>query len=38
VPEVKDGMITVPPGPGLGLELLPDLAKRNDATLRASAL
>jgi L-alanine-DL-glutamate epimerase-like enolase superfamily enzyme len=38
VPEVKDGMITVPPGPGLGLELLPDLARRNDATVRASAL
>jgi L-alanine-DL-glutamate epimerase-like enolase superfamily enzyme len=38
VPEVKDGMITVPPGPGLGLELLPDLVKRNDATVRSSAL
>jgi L-alanine-DL-glutamate epimerase-like enolase superfamily enzyme len=38
VPEVKDGMITVPPGPGLGLELLPDLVKRNDAIIRASAL
>ena len=25
VPEVKGGMITVPPGPGLGLELNPDL-------------
>ncbi len=25
VPEVKDGMITVPPGPGLGTELNPDL-------------
>jgi L-alanine-DL-glutamate epimerase-like enolase superfamily enzyme len=38
VPEVKDGMITVPPGPGLGLELLPDLLKRNDATIRSSSL
>ncbi|MBN9008717.1 MAG: mandelate racemase/muconate lactonizing enzyme family protein, partial [Rhizobiales bacterium] len=38
VPEVKDGMITVPPGPGLDLELLPDLVKRNDATVRSSAL
>jgi len=27
LPEVNDGMITVPPGPGLGLELNPDLAK-----------
>ena len=25
LPEVKDGMITVPPGPGLGMELHPDL-------------
>jgi L-alanine-DL-glutamate epimerase-like enolase superfamily enzyme len=25
LPEVRDGTITVPPGPGLGLELLPDL-------------
>jgi len=38
VPEVKDGMITVPAGPGLGLELLPDLARRNDATVRSSTL
>jgi len=27
LPEVRDGMITVPPGPGLGLELSPDLDK-----------
>ncbi len=39
LPEVKDGMITVPPGPGLGTELDPDLGraytvsrKRSDAT------
>ena len=25
LPEVKDGMIAPPPGPGLGLDLLPDL-------------
>jgi galactonate dehydratase len=25
LPEVKDGMITVPPGAGLGMELHPDL-------------
>lgn len=28
LPAVKDGMITVPPGPGLGLELAPDLDRR----------
>jgi galactonate dehydratase len=27
LPEVRNGMITVPPGPGLGLRLLPDLDK-----------
>jgi L-alanine-DL-glutamate epimerase-like enolase superfamily enzyme len=39
LPEVKDGMITVPPGPGLGMELHPDIGraftlsrKRSDAT------
>jgi galactonate dehydratase len=39
LPEVRDGMITVPPGPGLGLDLSPDLdraftvaRRRSDAT------
>ncbi len=27
LPEVSNGMITVPPGPGLGMKLLPDLDK-----------
>ena len=27
LPEVKNGYITVPPGPGLGLELVPDIRK-----------
>ncbi len=27
LPEVKNGYITVPPGPGLGLELVPDIHK-----------
>lgn len=27
LPEVKDGMITVPPGPGLGMELHPDIGR-----------
>ena len=38
LPEVKNGMITVPPGPGLGMELHPDIGraftvsrKRSDA-------
>ncbi|MGP1396257.1 MAG: mandelate racemase/muconate lactonizing enzyme family protein [Inquilinaceae bacterium] len=37
VPEVVDGSITVPPGPGLGLELVPDLADRFSATTRISS-
>jgi L-alanine-DL-glutamate epimerase-like enolase superfamily enzyme len=36
VPEVKDGFITVPPGPGLGLELAPDLHERFTANVRFS--
>ena len=38
VPEVKDGYITVPPGPGLGLELAPDIDKRFTAQARISKL
>jgi len=37
VPPVVDGFITVPPGPGLGLELAPDLAKRFTAVTRISS-
>jgi L-alanine-DL-glutamate epimerase-like enolase superfamily enzyme len=36
VPPVENGQITVPPGPGLGLELLPDLDRRFTATVRIS--
>lgn len=36
VPEVTNGMITVPPGPGLGLELSPDLDRRFTVTRRVS--
>lgn len=36
LPEVKDGMIAPPPGPGLGLDLLPDLDRRPDAIVRSS--
>ncbi len=36
LPEVKDGMIGVPPGAGLGLELQPDLDKRFTVTRQAS--
>ena len=36
LPEVKDGMIAPPPGPGLGLDLLPGLTERPDAVVRVS--
>src|SRR4051794_809015 len=36
LPEVKDGMITVPPGPGLGLELNPDLGRAYTVRRRVS--
>ena len=36
VPEVKDGYVTVPPGPGLGMELMPDLLDRFPSTVRFS--
>lgn len=38
LPEVTDGHITVPPGPGLGLDLLPDLDKRFTVATRTSSL
>jgi galactonate dehydratase len=38
LPEVRDGMITVPPGPGLGLELAPDLAQRFTAHIRTTSI
>lgn len=34
LPPLKDGFIQVPDGPGLGLELLPDVASRDDAIVR----
>ncbi|MFO1036668.1 MAG: mandelate racemase/muconate lactonizing enzyme family protein [Geminicoccaceae bacterium] len=36
LPEVKNGMIAPPPGPGLGLDLLPDIDRRKDAVIRTS--
>jgi galactonate dehydratase len=36
LPEVKDGMIAPPPGPGLGLDLLPGLTERPDAVVKVS--
>jgi galactonate dehydratase len=36
LPEVKDGTITVPPGPGLGLELHPELAQAYTVHRRVS--
>ena len=37
LPEIENGMITIPPGPGHGLELSPDLAKRFTTATRSSA-
>jgi galactonate dehydratase len=36
LPEVRDGFITVPKRPGLGMELAPDVTKRFAATVRIS--
>lgn len=36
LPEITQGYITVPPGPGLGLDLAPDLDKRFAVTRRVS--
>jgi galactonate dehydratase len=36
LPEVKNGMITVPPGPGLGLELNPELGRAYTVHRRVS--
>ena len=36
LPPVADGRIRAPEGPGLGIELLPDVPKRQDATVRRS--
>jgi galactonate dehydratase len=36
VPEVKDGYVTVPEGPGFGCELLPDIEKRFSVSRRLS--
>lgn len=36
LPEVRDGFITVPPGPGLGMELMPDIDKRFTVSRRTS--
>jgi L-alanine-DL-glutamate epimerase-like enolase superfamily enzyme len=38
LPPVENGMITVPPGPGLGLELAPDLDRRLAVSRRRSDL
>jgi galactonate dehydratase len=38
LPPIENGTITVPSGPGLGMELVPDLDKKFTAKLRVSAL
>ena len=35
-PPLQQGSITAPAGPGLGLELLPDIRKRDGAVVRVS--
>jgi galactonate dehydratase len=37
VPQPAQGMLLAPPGPGLGCELLPDVMKRKDLTVRVSS-
>ncbi len=36
LPPLANGRMTTPDGPGLGIELLPDLPQRADARLRRS--
>jgi galactonate dehydratase len=36
VPKIENGFVTVPPGPGLGCELMPDIDQRFSVTRRAS--
>jgi galactonate dehydratase len=38
LPPVKKGRISAPPGPGLGLALLPGVVKRKDATVRRTGV
>ena len=38
IPIVKEGFVTVPPGPGLGCELLPDIDSRFSVSRRFSGL
>jgi L-alanine-DL-glutamate epimerase-like enolase superfamily enzyme len=37
LPHIANGLITPPSGPGLGIALQPDLAKRPDATVRITS-
>lgn len=37
IPIVKDGFVTVPPGPGLGCELMPDIEKRFSVSRKLSS-
>jgi L-alanine-DL-glutamate epimerase-like enolase superfamily enzyme len=36
VPIIEHGMVSAPPGPGLGLELRPDLFERSDVRIRST--
>jgi L-alanine-DL-glutamate epimerase-like enolase superfamily enzyme len=37
LPTVQNGMVTAPPGPGLGLELRPDVFERTDVHVRSTS-
>ena len=38
IPRIEDGYIYPMTGPGLGTKLLPDIAKRADATIRRTTI
>ena len=37
LPAIDHGMVTAPPGPGLGLELRPELFEREDVQIRSTS-
>jgi galactonate dehydratase len=37
LPHIENGFVHLPPGPGLGLELLPEVLQRDDLTVRVSS-
>jgi L-alanine-DL-glutamate epimerase-like enolase superfamily enzyme len=37
LPAIEDGMVSAPPGPGLGLELRPEVFERPDVHIRSTS-